>query len=190
MTQSNTRGVDDDEDDDSVIKIENFDDESDGGVYPGIKQEAIKFEDVSENYDECNPPSLAKRDSVPPMVSLGIGKRVRVPRQMLIPTMKLKHHVEVVYEGLGFPQIKSIRVECIMDRINNHFAGTGYSNKRGVVNLQFDDDAPPPPKMTEAHIDAHILGFILVQQYVLKKGIELFGEKADAAVVKELTHKH
>ena len=44
--------------------------------------------------------------------------------------------------------------------------------------------------MTEAHIYAHILRVILVQQYVLNKGIELFGEKADAAVVKGLTKIH
>ena len=74
-----------------------------------------------------------------------------------------------------------------MDRIKNQFAGAGYSTKRGVINLQFDDDAPPPPKMTEAHTYVHILGVILVQQYGLKKGVELFGEKADTAVVKELT---
>ena len=53
--------------------------------------------------------------------------------------------------------------------------------------LIFDENAPPPPKMMEAHTDAHILGVILVNKYGLKKGIELFGEKADAAVVKELT---
>ena len=41
--------------------------------------------------------------------------------------------------------------------------------------------------MTEAYTDAHILGVILVQKYGLKKEIDLFGKKADAAVVKELT---
>ena len=71
-----------------------------------------------------------------------------------------------------------------MDRIKNQFAGAGCSTKRGVINLQFDDDAPPPPKMTEAHTYAHILGVILVQQYGIKKGIDLFGEKTDTDVVK------
>ena len=124
------------------------------------------------------------------MASLGRGKRVQVPRQMLIPTMKGKHHDEGVYKGIGFPHIKSIRVKCEMDSIKNHFAGAGYITKRGVINLQFDDDAPPPPKMTAAHTDAHILGVILVQKYGLKKGIELFGKKAYAAVVKEFTQIH
>ena len=72
-------------------------------MYPGIKQEAIKVEDVPENDDEDNPPSLAERDSVPPMAILGRGNILRVPRQMLIPTMKVKYHDEGVYEGGGFP---------------------------------------------------------------------------------------
>ena len=74
-----------------------------------------------------------------------------------------------------------------MDRIKNQFSGAGYSTKRGIINLQFDDDAPAPPETMEAHTDDHIIGVILVQQYGLKKGIEIFGKKADAAVVKELT---
>ena len=94
-------------------------------MYPGIKQEAIKVEDVPENDDEDNPPSLAERDSVPPMASLDRGKIVRVPRHMLIPTMKRKHYDEGVYKGVGFPHIKSIRVEYEMDRIKNQFAGAG-----------------------------------------------------------------
>ena len=38
VTQFKTRGVDNDEDDDSIIEIEESDDESDVGVYPVIKQ--------------------------------------------------------------------------------------------------------------------------------------------------------
>ena len=79
------------------------------------------------------------------MASLYRGKVVRLPSKIVIPTMKGKHHEEGVYEGVGFPQVKSIRVECEMDRITNQFAGAGYSTKRGVINLQFDVDAPTPP---------------------------------------------
>ena len=41
--------------------------------------------------------------------------------------------------------------------------------------------------MTDTHTDAHIRGIILVQKYGLKKGIEMFDKKADAAFLKELT---
>ena len=102
VTQSNTRGVDYDDDDASVIEIEESYDESYEGLYPVIKQEAIKVEDVLENDDEDNPASMAEKDSVPPMSSLGRGKRVQVPRQMFILTMKVKHYDEGVYEVLGF----------------------------------------------------------------------------------------
>ena len=77
-----------------------------------------------------------------------------------------------------------------MDRIKNQFAGAGYSKKRGVINLHFDEDAPPPPEITEAHTYTHILEVILVQQYGIKKGIQLFRKKSYSAVVKELTQIH
>ena len=77
-----------------------------------------------------------------------------------------------------------------MKRIKNRFSGARYSTKQGLINLQFDDDAPTPSKMTEDQIDAHILGVILVQQYGLNNGMELFSKKADAAVIKELTQIH
>ena len=66
MTHSKNRGVDNDEDDASAIEIEEYDDESDGGVYPRVKKEAIRIEDVPGYDDEDNPPSLAERDSLPP----------------------------------------------------------------------------------------------------------------------------
>ena len=44
--------------------------------------------------------------------------------------------------------------------------------------------------MTEEQSDAYIVGVILAQQYGLKKCLELFGDKADTAVTKELTQIH
>ena len=41
--------------------------------------------------------------------------------------------------------------------------------------------------MTEEQSDAHIVGVIFAQHFSLKKGLELFGEKADVAVHKELS---
>ena len=94
------------------------------------------------------------------MASLGRVKRVRVPRQMLIPTRKGKHHDEVVYEGVYFTLVKSIRFKCKMDCIKNQFSGFGYSTKRGVINLQFDDEAPPPPPNDGGpNICAHSRGY-------------------------------
>ena len=74
------------------------------------------------------------------------------------------------------------------EKIKIQFAGAGYNTKRGVLNLQFDD--AKIAKMSEEQLDAHIVGVIMSQQYSLKKGIELFGERGDAAVEKELTQIH
>ena len=46
------------------------------------------------------------------------------------------------------------------------------------------------PNSNEKQSDAHIVGVILAQQYSLKKELKLFGEKADAAVNKELRQIH
>ena len=44
--------------------------------------------------------------------------------------------------------------------------------------------------MTEEQSDAYIVGVIFAQHFSLKKGLELFGEKADPAVHKELEQIH
>ena len=44
--------------------------------------------------------------------------------------------------------------------------------------------------MTEEQSDVHIVGVIFDQHSSLKKGLELFGEKAEAAVHKKLTQIH
>ena len=54
--------------------------------------------------------------------------------------------------------------------------------------MQVPDDLTPGDlvNMSEEQLDAHVLGVILAQQYNLNGGMELFGDKADAAVQKEL----
>ena len=44
--------------------------------------------------------------------------------------------------------------------------------------------------MGEDEICEHIVGLIMAQQYTLKKGLELFGEKAEEAAIKELQQIH
>ena len=52
---------------------------------------------------------------------------------------------------------------------DKYYEGHGYCTKRGVINLQLKDN-PPPPKMTEEQLDAHLIGVALLTQYNLKKG--------------------
>ena len=59
-----------------------------------------------------------------------------------------------------------------------------------MVHFNVDDDAPPLKVMTEEQSDAHVVGVIFAQHFSLKKGLELFGDKANVAVQKELTQIH
>ena len=67
--------------------------------------------------------------------------------------------------------------------------GAGYSTKRGVINLELGPEGPPP-SFAEAQLDEHIAGVVLGHQHSLKTGRELFGEKADTAITKELQQIH
>ena len=67
------------------------------------------------------------------------------------------------------------------------YEGAGYSTKRGVIHIKAAREAPPPDAMTKEECESHVVGLIMAHMYNLKKGAELFGDKADEAVLKELT---
>ena len=53
-----------------------------------------------------------------------------------------------------------------------------------------ENDVSLPETMTEEQSDAYIVGVIFAQHFSLKKGLELFGEKGETAVHKELEQIH
>ena len=44
--------------------------------------------------------------------------------------------------------------------------------------------------MSDEELDAHIVGVIFAQNFILNRGLKLFGDKADVAVHKELSQIH
>ena len=87
------------------------------------------------------------------------------------------------------------------DVIHTCFQGAGYSAKSKTtlkpdfinVAAQIDsliDENPPPVGFTEEQADDHIMGVILAQHFSLKKGIALFGDKAEQATTAELQAIH
>ena len=58
----------------------------------------------------------------------------------------------------------------------------------GVINLNTIDTKFAPK--SDFDVDEHILGVIMAQQYSLRKGIELFGKRAEVAAVDELSQIH
>ena len=64
----------------------------------------------------------------------------------------------------------------------------------GVINLNMDTlvqiETPDEGWQDDDSLTEHLLGVILVQQYNLKKELELFGDRAEVATTKELQQIH
>ena len=63
--------------------------------------------------------------------------------------------------------------------------GAGYNQKRGVMFLN-TDKMEPPPDLSSGDIEEHLLGVVLAHQFLLKKGLELFGEVTENAAEAEI----
>ena len=87
-------------------------------------------------------------------------------------------------QGVNFPLVGKYNPDNNRDSIDCQYIGAGYKTKQGVVNFNVGDDTSPLKTTTEVQSDAHIVGVIFAQNFSLKTGLELFGEKADAAVHK------
>ena len=55
-----------------------------------------------------------------------------------------------------------------------------------MVNLQFNANNDHYTAMTEEQLDAHIVGVIMAQQHGMKKDFQLFCDKVNVAVQREL----
>ena len=66
--------------------------------------------------------------------------------------------------------------------------------KMGVINLNMDTPVQVQTSdegwRDDDSLMEHLSGVILVQQCNLKKGLELFGDRAEVATTKELQHIH
>ena len=97
--------------------------------------------------------------------------------------------------GINCAQVESIEMaypgeQKLPKRVHS---GAGYRttasaarNMRGVININFAEKASSLEAMSDEEIEAHILGVIMVEHYSMKKGIDLFGDRAEIAVTKEL----
>ena len=110
---------------------------------------------------------------------------MRTPREMYVPSHKGKSYAKEQYKGAGFPEVH--KRESEEERLRDQFVGAGYCTKRGVINLQA---GTAPKRMNEVELESYMVGVVMAQQYSMKKAKELFGDKSDAAVMKELSQIH
>ena len=62
----------------------------------------------------------------------------------------------------------------------------------GILNVNLDNPTQAPDEGWQDgdNLTDHFLGVILVQKYNLKKGLELFGKRAEEATTKEIQQIH
>ena len=89
--------------------------------------------------------------------------------------------------GVDQPPRNRIKTDWENKDIQSMYEGAGYSTKRGVIHVEVDRGGPPSDAMTGEECEFHVVGLVLANMYNLKKGTELFGNKADEAVLQELT---
>ena len=114
---------------------------------------------------------------------LGRGARVRNP-----PDYYQADHSNI---GYTYPHEADV--------INTCFLGAGYGAKDNLkteccsaadhIDRLLTKD-PPPVDFTEEQVDDHIMGVIMAEHFSLKKGIKLFGNRAEEATTKELQAIH
>ena len=97
--------------------------------------------------------------------------------------------------GINCAQVESIEIaypneqkllQMVHNRAGYKTTASAARNMRGVININFAEKALPLEAMTDKEVEAHILGVIMVEHYSMKKGIDLFGDRAETAVTKEL----
>ena len=100
---------------------------------------------------------------------MGRGTRARKKPVLFSPKYTGKSHDSLRKSNIHVSIQEGNELAC-----NQYYKNCGYSTKRGVINLNLQDNVPPP-KMSEEEVDANLLGIALVTQYNIKKGSELFG---------------
>ncbi len=164
-------------------------------------------DDVSPEEEEIEVEAAASL--LPQVQQLGRGLRVRKQRSRYVPgtseftdnNVKNVRNNQGHFSGPGFAGIGVV---------NMTYRGQKYHLKDGVVSFNLDenpgvrapkqyvdgvihlnlDQEPEVEPMTHEETQEHIVGLIMSNQYSLKKGLELFGEKAEAATEKELQQIH
>ena len=55
--------------------------------------------------------------------------------------------------------------------------GYGYEAKQGLIKVNFSDNAVTPLGMSEDDIEAHIMVFVMIEGFKMKKVIDISGDR-------------
>ena len=88
---------------------------------------------------------------------------------------------------VGHPPRNRVKEDLEKTMIQDMYQGMGCSAKKGFINVEVSQGAKPLRQMNGEEGKAHVVGLVLAQMYSLRKGTELFGEKAEQATMTELS---
>ena len=103
--------------------------------------------------------------------------------------MKGQRHDEGVHEGVVLPEAVANNLAAAQE-VPSILPPDVYDTVRGGLHLQTDDGEPIYSKMSEEDCEAHVMGVLTAEHYSMKKVKELFGDRSDDAVMKELRQIH
>ena len=143
----------------------------------------IIYEIVEESVEASN------NELPPESQQYGRGQRVRTQRTMYVPgsaeftghNNQLLGVLNLQYRGQKY----HLREGVVSLNMNNENPGVAdyesqpsqYSD--GVINLNLSNTTYDWQKNCEKEVEEHILGLIMAHKYIMKKGIELLGEKGE-----------
>ena len=145
----------------------------------GGNPEEVSIEDMIEGDEYISPPQNRG------------GRVITQTKPYYIPYFSSKYYSSP--GGFNLSQVESINIAYPGEGgflKNGCHSGSGYKINQGVINVKFSENSDNPPDMTEEYINAHIVGLVRVEQNNMKKGLELFCERGEKAVMKELQKIH
>ena len=89
--------------------------------------------------------------------------------------------------GVSHPPSNRVKKDPEKTMIDVMYQGVGYSTKKGFINIEVGQGARPLRSMNEEKCKVHVVGIVLAQMYSLRKGTELFDEKAEQATMTEVS---
>ena len=149
--------------------------------YPEVKRE-LQDSGVS--------PQDSGDSGVPPKdIRLCRSSRTRTQATKFSPKMTGQSHHEGVREGVGFPETAANSLAAAQEE-SSILPPDLYDTVRGVLNLETDEGEPVFSEIPEEDCETQVLGVLLAQHYNMKKAKELFGDRSDEAVMRELSQIH
>ena len=147
-TQIKSRGVDEGDDDTSVIDVTGLDDESAvGDEDDHFPARGVDFKIKSKPQDSGVPP----QDT-----GLRRSSRLQTAGRKFIPTMTGQSHDEGVHEKGGFPKTAANNLAAAQEE-SSILPPDVYDTVRGVLHLQTDEGEPIYSKMSEEDCKAHVV---------------------------------